>query len=450
LFARAASCDVTPRDRQVRLAGYPSREAATHILDPIEVSVLLLECDDSRCLIFSFDLMIVGSELADMIRSKLLPRGFEAADVVLLASHTHSAPATDQACANLGVPDSQLVEALAEAADNLVRRIEGEKRSEIDLSLFEGQLHHSINRRRFWPFPTVGRTYGFRLSSFRMAPNPSGPVDERTRVALFRRTGDDKAIAVLWHYTCHPTAVVPDNVISADYPGAVRRALRERLGDIPCIFVQGFCGDIRPDMASSLRPGWRERLPQLARTLVAGPRFAASTAEDWTRWSESMATGMRDILTAGPSAALTTDRLQCGSASLALDRFFSGSKPDKDLAVQIIRVGKQLEIIALSAEVTLPWQGILNSAVPPVDGTIRLYAGYAGALFGYLPTAAQIAEGGYEVEGFQPLFGLSGHFEADRIEPAVIGCVRRAFDDLERKVKREQPTTLAAASPEHR
>jgi hypothetical protein len=57
--------------------------------------------------------------------------------------------------------------------------------------------------------------------------------------------------------------------------------------------------------------------------------------------------------------------------------------------------------------------------------------GYLGALFGYLPTAAQVAEGGYEVDGFQPLFGLSGHFEADRITPAVVGCVRSAFEAME-------------------
>jgi hypothetical protein len=451
LFARAASCDVTPREPEVRLAGYASRRApASRILDPIEISALLLECGETRCLIFSFDLMIVGSELAGMIRSKLLPRGFEAADIVLLASHTHTAPATDRACAKLGPPDPPLVEALAEAAESLVRRMDGEKPSQIDLSLFQGRLHHSINRRRFWPFPTVGRTYGFRLTSFSMAPNPSGPVDERATVALLRRTSDDKAVAVLWHYTCHPTAVVPENVVSADYPGAVRQALRERFGDIPCIFVQGFCGDIRPDMASSLRPGWRERLRQLARRLVSGPGFAACTAEDWTRWSQSMAAGVRDILTAGPSADLTTDSLQRGSASLALDAFLCGSKPDKDLAVQIVRIGQQLEIVALSAEVTVPWQGILDTALPPADGVIRLHAGYAGALFGYLPTAAQIPEGGYEVEGFQPLFGLSGHFKADRIEPAVIGCVRRAFDDLESRTKREQSIALAAESQENR
>jgi hypothetical protein len=434
----------------MRLAGYASRRPAVRVLDPLELSALLLECGETRCLIFSFDLMIVGSELTDAIRSKLLPFGFEAAEILLLASHTHSAPATDRACTKLGEPDPQLVEALAEAAVSLVRRIEDQEPSGIDLSLFQGRLHHSINRRRFWPFPTVGRTYGFRLTSFSMAPNTSGPRDERATVALLCRTGDDRAVAVLWHYTCHPTAVVPDDVISADYPGAVRRALRERFGAIPCIFVQGFCGDIRPAMTSSLRPGWRERLRLLARRLISGPGFAAATAEDWRRWSQSMAARVRDIVTAAPAATLATDCLQAGSASLALDALFSGSTPDKDLAVQIVRIGHQLEILALSAEVTVPWQGILDSAIPPADGALRLHAGYAGALFGYLPTAAQIAEGGYEVEGFQPLFGLSGHFEADRIEPAVIGCVRRAFNDLESKSRRQQSIALAAASQDHR
>jgi hypothetical protein len=53
-------------------------------------------------------------------------------------------------------------------------------------------------------------------------------------------------------------------------------------------------------------------------------------------------------------------------------------------------------------------------------------------LYGYLPTAAQVLEGGYEVEGFQPLFGLSGRFEPALIGPAVVGCVKNAFENLER------------------
>jgi hypothetical protein len=70
--------------------------------------------------------------------------------------------------------------------------------------------------------------------------------------------------------------------------------------------------------------------------------------------------------------------------------------------------------------------------VPARDGTLRLYAGYLGALYGYLPTPDQIRSGGYEVTGFQQLFGLSGAFDAERIVPTVVDCVKRAIDELER------------------
>ena len=74
MLARAASCDVTPRDRPVRLAGYALRRVPTSsILDPIEISVVLLECAAQRCLIFSLDLMIVGSELQTAILAGLQP-----------------------------------------------------------------------------------------------------------------------------------------------------------------------------------------------------------------------------------------------------------------------------------------------------------------------------------------------------------------------------------------
>jgi hypothetical protein len=86
-------------------------------------------------------------------------------------------------------------------------------------------------------------------------------------------------------------------------------------------------------------------------------------------------------------------------------------------------------LVALSAEVTVEWEAILDREAPVRDGILRLYAGYLGALYGYLPTAVQIREGSYEVKGFQPLFGLSGHFDAEKIIPAVADCVKRAIHD---------------------
>jgi hypothetical protein len=445
LLARAASCDVTPRDRQVRLAGYALRTAAVStILDPIEISAILLESSEGRCLIFSFDLMIVGSELQEIILDRLQRQGIGPDEVVLLASHTHNAPATDQACARMGIPDLQFVDDAAEAVENLVRKVQQQRPSEVSLTVLRGQLDHSINRRRYWPFPTVGRMHGFQLTSVTFSPNPSGPKDEAATVVMFRKA-DGQALGVIWHYTCHPTAVTPEDVVSADYPGAVRLALRERFGDIPCLFVQGFCGNVRPNIKpSAKKTGWRERLQRIVRIVAFGNLFPTLSAEDWTRWSRSLAAGITNIAQADPVKTFSPAKLQTGSARIPLGDFFSGSVPDKLLTAQVVRLGEELEIVALSAEPSVEWQRILDEAVPIAPTRIRLYAGYLGALFGYLPTAAQVAEGGYEVEGFQPFFGLSGQFDSDRIGAAVTGCVKNAFEDLERA---EHPATGSLASP---
>ena len=434
MLARSATCDITPRGRPVRLAGYAQRtEPVSTILDPIEISAALLECGGRRCLIFSFDLMVVGAELQDMIVARLARHGFQPGEVVLLASHTHFAPATDQACTRLGIPDQPFVSDVAAAAEGLLLQMLRAPASEIKLEISQGRLDHSINRRRRWPFPTFGRTYGLRSSSVVMAPNPQGPTDERATVLLLRRADDAKVIAAIWHYTCHPTAVIPDNVVSADYPGAVRRALRERFGEIPCVFAQGFCGDIRPSMRRAAPgAGVRDRLRRIIRTIMSGPSFAAPAAGEWTRWSSDLAAKVVAIAQAPSGKIASPETLATGSASIPLGGFFRGSVPDKPLAVQIVRFGDMVELVALSAEATVEWQDIIDREIPVRNGRMRLYAGYLGALFGYLPTAQQIPQGGYEVEGFQPLFGLSGKFDSEKINSCVMGGVREAFDDLER------------------
>ena len=139
------------------------------------------------------------------------------------------------------------------------------------------------------------------------------------------------------------------------------------------------------------------------------------------------------IVAGGPSRTLQPERLRLGSSAIPLNAFFTGTVPDKKLTAQILRLGDELEVFALSAEPTLGWQRVLDGAIPGSSQTIRLYTGYLGAAFGYLPTARQVTEGGYEVNGFQSLFGLLGRFEAGKIEPAVCDCMKSALDDLQRK-----------------
>lgn len=428
MLARSASCEVTPYGRSVHLAGYVSRtEPTTVVLDSIEISALLLESSGARCLIFSFDLMAVGSELKSMIEAKLAGHGFNSSEIVLLASHTHFAPATDQACVRLGLPETSFVSEAAAAAENLLRDMLLKEPEEITLEVFQGSLNHSIHRRRYWPFPTISRSYGLRLSSVCMAPNPGGPTDELATVILFRNTSTQAIVSLLWHYTCHPTAVSPINAISADYPGAVRAALRKQFGQVHCIFAQGFCGDIRPKMNPAMPDrDFRSALRRLVRKLVSGPAFPAPASGEWARWSQDMAKWVVAIAS-GSRSQSTPANLAVGTASTPLKSFFKGATPDKQLDVQVVRIGDALELVALSAEVSVEWQKIIDAKFPVKSGQIRLHTGYLGSMFGYLPTAQQIPEGGYEVEGFQPFFGLSGKFDSDAIVPAVTECVAQAM-----------------------
>jgi hypothetical protein len=428
IVARAGYRDITPRDRPIALAGYPSRTTpCADILDPIEMAAVLFEGPDRRILLLSFDLLQVGTELQDIIAAKLEKRGFRRDEIVLQASHTHGAPATDKASVRLGIPDERFVTELGEAVDDLVGQVLGQEPVDVVFEIFEGQLRHSINRRRYWPFPTISRMYGFNLTSTVFSPNPKGPKDERATVLLVRGPRGNRPLAVIWHYTCHPTAVVPTDAISADFPGKVRERLRERLGAIPCLFIPGFCGNIRPHIVPAPRPvPLRQRLQRWARIALVGDLFPPVSEEDWRHWSDSLASELDAIVEQPATRIFAPRELRAGSASIPLSSYFRGTAPPKPLCAQVLRFDDALEIVAISAEPSVEWEAEIAEAVPPQG--LRLYAGCLGSLCGYLPTKAQIPEGGYEVKGFQPLFGFAGEFDAGAIRPAVLSCVRRAFE----------------------
>ncbi|MCS7223561.1 MAG: hypothetical protein NZ959_03215, partial [Armatimonadetes bacterium] len=68
--------------------------------------------------------------------------------------------------------------------------------------------------------------------------------DPTLGLALFVR--DDGVIA-LTHFSAHPTVVQVNDLISADYPGALTEFLETHLhGCLSCSFLQGACGDVNP------------------------------------------------------------------------------------------------------------------------------------------------------------------------------------------------------------
>jgi hypothetical protein len=91
----------------------------------------------------------------------------------------------------------------------------------------------------------VNRRMTLADGSIRVGHAWDGATDPTVRVVRF--DGDDgRAVATIVHYSAHPTILAGGNrLINADYPGHVRRVVEWSLGG-HCLFLQGTPGDIGP------------------------------------------------------------------------------------------------------------------------------------------------------------------------------------------------------------
>src|SRR5262249_22313580 len=91
--------------------------------------------------------------------------------------------------------------------------------------------------------------------------------------------------------------------------------------------------------------------------------------------------------------------------------------------------GRDLTLVGLSGEVVVDYVTMLEKALGPNQLWV---AGYCNDVFGYLPSAGVLAEGGYETRGLYA--GGAGFFD-----PTAETVVVRHVRELARKVGRKLP-----------
>src|SRR5439155_17794554 len=102
--------------------------------------------------------------------------------------------------------------------------------------------------------------------------NPDGYVDNTVRV-LRIDGGDERPLAAVVHYACHPILMAWENrAISPDYPGPTRQTV-EQLTGATCLFFQGCAGDVGPDQF-----GWEGHTGDAALPRRAGTTLGAAAA----------------------------------------------------------------------------------------------------------------------------------------------------------------------------
>jgi neutral ceramidase len=401
LHVNCTSVDLSP-SVPVPMGGHEGPDRLTvHTHGRLEANMLALGDGEDTIVLISVDTLFVGPTLTERILRACKDRfNIGPERVLVLASHTHSAPMLDVNKSKLGRTEPTELSRWGSAIEDAIRSAPMTGASALRVGIGECDL--AVNRRTRWRAPTLLRLMGKQRSSIYMCDNDRGPRDRRLRTAVWF-SGEGQPVAAFWSFACHPTAFPVKETASADYIGVVRQALREQLGaSIPVIFAPGCMGDVRPRSPRS----WKtlKRLPQL---LIYGPQPVAHTVGEWENWASQVAKATLTIDREGVKRAIDGKPSARPMVRRSIDYIFDGASPTLEFQVKGVLIPGLGRIIAMNCEPVAKIPAILGAE--PDD----LVIGYEGDVFGYLPTDRMIKEGGYESDRFKTYFGLKGRFRTD-------------------------------------
>jgi len=407
IYVSSACVDITP-DRPLELGGSWSRKGplrSTGVDEAIEANLVLLESAETRVILLSIDALFAGPDLAADLTTRCARQGYPM-QVHALATHTHWAPMLDRGKPLLGKCDEAWYREVVRRLAGAARQALQSRRPGLTLSTACRDLRGSVGRRADIRRPVL---HGRRIkrSGTLMGPNLAAPRAPACRVSVLRHA-DGSLACVLVSCACHPADRPARDRVSPDYVGAVRRAVRSRLGDYPVLFLQGFSGDVRAHIP--MRP----RLSRLVRRLTRGPVFMIPTLDEWQNWATHVA---------AECPGRPADVLRSGEAHIPLSLIL-GEPGRKYCRARTLAIGDQLELFMMSAEV--------SAGYAPLVERLGLWpVGCLDDVYGYFPMNAQLAAGGYEVDEFRGLFGIRGRFTGDN-DAAFTYLLRAARLDAQR------------------
>lgn len=230
--------DITPM-LGIGISGYYVPRFAQKILDPLEVRALAVEQDDKTAVLISVDNCGVADDrqtYESCCRAAAQKAGVPVESIYISATHTHTSPFWEKTDPDEMVkPYTQWLEMrIADAAALAVADLKPAR-----FGYGSGTAARVAFVRRF----------RMKDGSIRTNPGvnnpdikcPIGEVDEQVNVLRFDRTDADSIVLV--NFGNHPD-VVGGSVISADWPGFLRRRVEKALDDVKCIFFNGAQGDV--------------------------------------------------------------------------------------------------------------------------------------------------------------------------------------------------------------
>lgn len=408
-----AKLKITP-ETPVRLSGYATR---TTVYEQVKEDLFLrvqLHRHEGETLLFIYaDLLWWGSDFVAQTRPKV-SAAYDISEerIFFVASHNHSGPPTsNRFTPSLETYDPAYAKFLQE------RVLEGVGLAVKDLEPVEARRHDgSVALNVFRRLMVNGKV--------QMRPNYQVAADQRlTIVAFHRPEGSLKGAMV--HYPCHAN-LSNENAVQPDYPGIALRMLDDAFPGSISIFLQGCTADLRPNSVLGQR------------FVAAGYEKALLFAEDFFGACQNLLARngaviaphllvRRQLVELPLEGMLSLDELeqrartrQGVEGEWARAVLANQNRPSEQLELSRIDYGDRLHFYTFNAEVS-QYYAVYARQLDPDAVCIA----YTNGMIGYLSTAEQIKEGGYEPVDSALYFALAGTYKPE-IEALIHEAMRIA------------------------
>ncbi len=426
--AGVASVVITPKTN-MWMAGYASRTNTSQgKFHDLHAKALVLEdAHGTRMVMVTLDLIGVPQALRHALERRAREQWKLAPEHLLLnASHTHSgpefrvgrlpgwpdfqpSPLSDQYGAQL---EAQLAKLIGDALKAL---------APARVSYASARCGFAMNRRL--PTPT----------GYANSPNPEGPVDHAVPVL---RVDDPagKLRAVVFGYACHNTTLALYK-FCGDYAGFAQQTLEAAHPGVTALFMAGCGGDQNPYPRGTVELAEHHgRTLALAVEAALLPKPTPLTG----KLKGAYATVNLDYATP-PSReefarrAQSKDRYEAQHARHMLARIErDGALPASyPCPVQVLRLGKELTLIALGGETVVDYSLRLKKELAGAGAAVWV-AGYSNDVMGYIPSTRVLLEGGYEAGGAMRYSATHPGPWSATLETRLIGRIHELHDQLRR------------------
>lgn len=386
-----------------------------YVHDDIFVRCLVMGDGQSKCVLFSFDILFHDRSLNRALEAYAAENhGIDPAAVVIGSTHSHMAPATNRYNQGFVSPEYEVF-LLDRAKCCLDRAL---------CTMYEGTLEYQTFPAEF----NVSRR-GTVNGKFTNHPAPERPRDtEFSLLAVRDPAGNVRSVVM--SYGCHPVFYPATDAISGEFPARVCQLLDAMYYGCTSLFFQSACGDVRPaptvvdgKFASSLPFSSVDAFAQEICRAVSQQVEHGGESLELSLAAEAFCLKLPMEPVSLEAFTKEWERIQhrpinpilVNAKYIAEDGGYEKLEKELPLYCQILRLSEDVYVATMGGE---PTSGVKKAVKEAFNEKKVFFIGYTDDC-AYLVSDQELAEGGYEPNSY--------------LEYCLIGPLKPGLDDAYRE-----------------